>query len=71
MSNTDILRGAYAAFATGDIPKVLAVLHDTVEWTEPAGHLYAGTSVGADAIVQNVFIRWVVTGMDISSNLGS
>ena len=56
MSNTDILRRAYAAFASGDIPKVLASLHDEIEWIEPAGHVYAGTFTGADAIVQNVFM---------------
>ena len=56
MSNTDVLRRAYAAFAAGDIPAVLASLHDRIEWIEPAGHLYAGTFTGADAIVQKVFI---------------
>ena len=56
MSNTEILRQGYAAFASGDIPKVLALFHDNIEWTEPAGHIYAGTFTGADAIVQNVFI---------------
>ena len=56
MSNTDILRQGYAAFAAGDIPEVLAMFHDNIEWTEPAGHIYAGTSMGADAIVQNVFM---------------
>jgi ketosteroid isomerase-like protein len=56
MSNTDIIRGAYDAFAAGDVPAVLAVLHDDVEWTQPAGHPYAGTYTGPDAIVQNVLM---------------
>jgi len=57
MSNTDIISKAYAAFASGDVPQVLAVLDDGIEWTEAAGFPYAGTYVGADAIVQNVFMR--------------
>ncbi len=56
MSNSAILREAYAAFAAGDIPRVLASFHDEIEWTQPAGHIYAGTFTGADAIVQNVFV---------------
>ena len=56
MSNTDILRGAYAAFASGDIPKVLDSFHDEIEWTQPAGHIYAGTFNGPDAVVENVFM---------------
>ena len=56
MNNTDILRQGYAAFTSGDIPKVLALFHDKIEWTEPVGHIYPGTFIGADAIVQNVFM---------------
>jgi len=55
VSNTDTLRGAYAAFTSGDIPRVLAAFHDDVEWTEPAGFIYGGTLTGVDAVVQNVF----------------
>jgi ketosteroid isomerase-like protein len=69
VSNTDILRGGYAAFASGDIPKGLAMFHDSIEWTDPAGHIYAGTSVGADAIVQNVFMPLGSEWITISSNL--
>ena len=57
MSNTDIIRRAYAAFASGDIPQVLATLNDDIEWIEAAGYIYAGTYNGAEAIVQNVFMR--------------
>ncbi|MGI8459666.1 MAG: nuclear transport factor 2 family protein [Propionibacteriaceae bacterium] len=57
VSNADILRQGYAAFAAGNTSEVLALLHDNIEWTEPAGHIYAGTSTGGDAIVENVFMR--------------
>jgi ketosteroid isomerase-like protein len=56
VSNTDVLRQAYAAFASGDMPQVLATLHDQIEWTEPAGHVYAGFYTGPEAVVQNIFI---------------
>ena len=56
MSNADILRRGYAAFTAGDLPEVLALFHENIEWIEPAGHIYAGTFTGADAIVQNVFM---------------
>jgi ketosteroid isomerase-like protein len=55
MSNTDIIRNGYAAFAAGDMTQVLAMFTDNIEWIEPTGHVYAGTFTGADAIVQNVF----------------
>jgi ketosteroid isomerase-like protein len=57
VSSTEIISDAYAAFAAGDMPKVLAVLDDGIEWIEPAGHIYAGTSTGADAVVRDVFMR--------------
>jgi len=57
VSNTDIIRGAYAAFASGDIPQVLSIFNDDIEWIEAAGYIYAGTYTGAEAIVQNVFTR--------------
>ena len=57
MSNTDILRGGYAAFASGEIPQVLALFTDDTEWIEAAGYIYAGTYTGPDAIVQGIFAR--------------
>jgi ketosteroid isomerase-like protein len=59
MSNTDTVRGAYAAFEVGDVPAVLAVLADDVEWIEAAGFPLAGTYRGPDAVVQGVFMPLV------------
>jgi uncharacterized protein len=53
--NVDVVRGAYEAFARGDVPGVLGALTDDVEWTEAKGSPYGGTYRGGDAIVQNVF----------------
>ena len=55
--NLDIVRGVYQAFAVGDIPSVLAVLSPAVHWTEAEGGPYGGTSIGPDAVLNNVFIK--------------
>lgn len=57
MSNADIIRAHYEASDRGDLDGMLAPLAAEVRWTEAAGFPYAGTYVGADAIVENVFTR--------------
>ena len=57
MSNVDVVNRVYAGFAAGDIGAVTATFADDIEWTEAAGFPYAGTFVGADTIVANVFMR--------------
>ena len=52
-----MLREGYDAFARGDIPSVLALPADDVRWTEPAGSDYAGTFVGPQQVMENVFAR--------------
>ena len=44
-TNKQIIQGAYQAFGEGDIPKVLAVMDDKIEWTEAEGFPLHGTSV--------------------------
>ena len=53
----ETIHGAYAAFAKGDIPAVLALLAPKVEWIEAEGGPYGGTYVGPAAVLQNVFMR--------------
>ena len=36
-TNKQIIQGAYKAFAEGDVPKVLALMDDKIEWTEAEG----------------------------------
>ncbi len=55
--NTTIIRGAYAAFAKGDMPFLLALLSPDVRWTEAEGGPYGGVSVGPDAVLENVFMK--------------
>ncbi|MCA1814988.1 MAG: nuclear transport factor 2 family protein [Acidobacteria bacterium] len=57
MSNLDLVRGAYEAFARGDIPSVLGFLSTDIEWTEAEGFPYGGTYRSPDAVLSGVFMR--------------
>ena len=50
-TNKQIIQGAYQAFAEGDVPKVLALMDDKIEWTEAEGFPLHGTYVGPQAVV--------------------
>jgi hypothetical protein len=53
--NLEVVKGVYASFAQGDVPAVLGVLADDIEWHEAEGMPYGGVYRGGDAVVQNVF----------------
>lgn len=53
--NLEVIKGAYAAFAEGDVPAVLGVFADDIEWHEAEGMPYGGVYRGGEAVVQNVF----------------
>jgi len=53
----EMLRNAYGAFATGNIPAVLAVFDPKIEWIEAEGFPYGGTYIGPDAVLVNVFMK--------------
>ena len=55
--NLETVRGAYAAFARGDVPAVIEVLAHDIEWTEAEGFPYGGTYTGPDAVLHNVFMK--------------
>lgn len=57
MSNADIIKGMYEAFATGDVPSVLAAFDANISWTEAAGFPYGGTYIGPMAVLENVFMK--------------
>jgi len=54
-TNLDIIRAHYAASATGDINAMMANVSAQVRWTEMAGFPCAGTWVGPQAVIDNVF----------------
>lgn len=53
----ETLRNTYGAFASGDIPAVLAILDPKIEWTEAKGFPYGGTYVGPEEVLVNVFMK--------------
>ena len=57
MDNRQIIENGYRCFATGDVPGLLASFDENIEWTEAEGFPYGGTYTGANAIVENVFMK--------------
>lgn len=60
-SSVDLVKGVYNAFATGDVPAVLAAMDSAIEWRMAEGSLYADRNpyVGPQAVAQGVFQRIV------------
>jgi ketosteroid isomerase-like protein len=57
MDNKEIIENGYKNFATGNVPGVLATFDENIEWTEAEGFPYGGIYTGANAIVENVFMK--------------
>ena len=57
MTNKKIIRGLYESFASGDVAAVTAAFADDISWTEADGFPLAGTYIGPQAVVENVFMR--------------
>jgi len=53
--NVELVKSAYGAFDRGDVPAVLGVFADDIEWVEAEGMPYGGVYHGPDAVAQNVF----------------
>ncbi|MTV36961.1 nuclear transport factor 2 family protein [Duganella radicis] len=54
-SNYDIIAAHYAASDRLDLAGMMANVSATVEWTEMAGFPCAGTWIGPQAVIDNVF----------------
>ena len=54
-TNLEIIKAHYAGSDTKDIDAMLAPLTATTRWTEMAGFPCAGTYIGPEAVVENVF----------------
>ena len=57
MTNKEIIEELYKSFASGDVPAVLAKFDDNIAWTEADGFPLAGTYLGPQAVLENVFMR--------------
>jgi uncharacterized protein len=53
--NFDIVQAHYAASDCKDIDGMMANVSPTVEWTEMTGFPCAGTWIGPQAVIENVF----------------
>lgn len=69
MTNKEIIQGLYAAFATGDVPAVVGAFAEDISWTESDGFPLAGTYVGPQAVVENVFMRLATLGDEWTVNV--
>lgn len=50
-SNDQLISSAYAAFASGDVPAVLAVFDDAITWHVPGRSPLSGTYKGHDGVL--------------------
>jgi ketosteroid isomerase-like protein len=50
--NVEMIEGAYAAFGRGDIPAILEVLSDDIEWHAPAVLPQGMDTVGKDGVTE-------------------
>jgi len=60
VSNVEVMRGLYDAFAQGDIPTVLGGMDSNIEWREAEGHPYQPSGEpwrGPEAILENLFVK--------------
>ena len=63
-TNSEIVQGLYASFAQGDVPAVLAIMADDIQWAQADGFPLAGTYVGPQAVLEGVFMRLGEIGDD-------
>ncbi len=58
-ANLDLVKSAYAAFAKGDVPAVLAAMAPDIIWNEAENFPYADRNpyVGPEAVLNGVFAR--------------
>jgi len=57
ISNVDFVKGVYAAFGAGDVPKVLGSMHPQIQWTETAGYKFGGVYRSPQGVLENVFAK--------------
>jgi ketosteroid isomerase-like protein len=57
--NIQVIDSLYNAFANGDIPTVLGLMHPKIEWNEAESNSLADGNpyIGPDAILEGVFAR--------------
>lgn len=69
--NLALLRSTYEGLSSENATRLLAALTPDAEWVEAAGFPYAGTYVGAEAIIANVFQRLAGEWIDYRAEASS
>ena len=69
-ANADVVREAYEAFGRGDVPGVIDLLHDDVEWSSPStlpqgGHFTGKAGVGE--FFQGIGQAWAGLSLDVEA----
>jgi ketosteroid isomerase-like protein len=73
-SSEDLIRGLYAAFGRGDVPAVLALLDEDIEWPAPANLPHGGDFRGREAFggfFQGIGERWEPLEVDLEALVSS
>ena len=75
-AKADLVRGAYEAFGRGDIPAIVALVDDQVEWTSPRTLPQGGTFHGPDNVLkffEGVGAAWATLSVEpeVVDELGS
>lgn len=68
-SNLDIIRATYEGASEENGKNLLAALAPNATWTEAAGFPYAGTYIGPEAIIANVFQRLATEWIDYRADV--
>lgn len=68
-SNLDIIRATYEGASADNAKHLQAALSPNTVWTEAAGFPYAGSYVGPDAIIANVFQRLATEWIDYNAKV--
>jgi len=66
--HVDLVNEAYAAFARGDIPAILELLDDHVDWSSPKTLPHGGHFSGRDGVLeffQGIGAEWDSLGLEI------
>jgi ketosteroid isomerase-like protein len=69
-ANTSVVQSAYDAFAKGDIPGVINLLSEDVEWSSPSTLPHGGHFHGQDGVGKffaGIGAAWQGLGLDIES----
>jgi ketosteroid isomerase-like protein len=64
MTNLAVVQKMYRALARKDLGAVREIFHPEIEWIQNAGFPGGGRNVGADAVLQGVFVRFGADWLD-------